>query len=263
MFLAKRLILKTALSGVAVLAGLAMAGTAAAQAVVVRSTGPSAGQYPQGKKIPANTTVTLRAGDRVTVVDKAGSRVLSGPGAFAINGQVNRDGGANPLSGLLRGGNARSRTGAVRGAPGEAPAAQSVKAPAPDSLWYIDVSKGGTYCVSDPASLVLWRPNNVDAGMGRLFVEGGASADIAWRRGNSLKLWPVSLPVVDGKTYSFTHPVGPVVQITTRLIGAVPAEDVDLVALLAEKGCQAQLDLLASAASAVAVAEPVAEQAAE
>jgi len=243
-----RNVLKALLVGAAAMGSLIVAGAAQAQAVVIRSSGPSASQYPQGRKLPAGAAVTLRAGDSVTVVDKAGSRVLSGPGNYTLNGQVSRDGGAQ-LAGLMsRGGSARSRTGAVRGAPGVA-AAPSGPA-APESVWYVDVSKGGTYCVADPAALVLWRPHREDEGTGRLLAADGTMADVTWKRGNALKLWPsATLPVIDGQSYSFSHPVGPTVKITTRVIGMVPADDVEVAALLAQKGCNAQLDLLAAAAT--------------
>lgn len=254
MSLAERKTLKALLAGVAAFGAVAVAGAASAQAVVVRSTGPSAAQYPQGRKIPANGTVSLRAGDQVTVVDKSGSRVLAGPGNYTITGQVDRSGGTPVASLMSRGGGSRSRTGAVRGAPGEAPAVPTA-APSPSSIWYVDVSKGGTYCVADPAALVLWRPNPEEEGTGRLLAEDGTMADVTFKRGNALKLWPAaSLPVVDGQTYSFSHPVGPTVKITTRLIGEVPADELDATALLAEKGCSAQLDLLASIASAAPAA---------
>jgi len=252
MSLANTKSLKALLAGVAALGTLALAGAAQAQAVVVRSTGPSAGQYPQGRKIPANAAVVLRAGDHVTIVDRAGSRVLNGPGNYTITGQVDRS-GSSPIAGLMsRGGGSRSRTGAVRGAPGAVVAPSGP--PQPDSVWYIDVSKGGTYCVADPSALVLWRPNREEEGTGHLLADSGAMADVTFKRGNALKLWPATtVPVIDGQTYSFSHPVGPTVKITTRLIGEVPQDEVETTALLAEKGCTAQLDLLANAAAAGAV----------
>lgn len=248
MSLANRKSLKALLAGVMALGAVVVADAAHAQAVVIRSSGPSAGAYPQGRKLPAGATVSLRAGDSVTVVDKAGSRVLSGPGNYTLNSQVNRDGGTQ-LSGLMsRGGGARSRTGAVRGA-GTAPAPEGPASP--DSVWYIDVSKGGTYCVADPAALVLWRPNREEEGTGRLLAADGTLADVTWKRGNALKLWPsTTLPVVDGQSYSFSHPVGPMVKITTRLLSSVPSDEVEVTALLAEKGCTAQLDLIAAKAVA-------------
>ena len=128
----------------AVVAGLGgMPLAAAAQSVVVRSTGPSAAQLPPGKRLPANAAVTLRSGDHVTVLDRSGTRVLNGPGAFTLDASVVRDQtAATRVAGLLtRGAAPRTRTGAVRGAPDAAPAGPR----RPESVWYIDSTRGGTW----------------------------------------------------------------------------------------------------------------------
>lgn len=238
--------MRAILAGAGAVCALAMAGTAAAQSVVVRSTGPSAGAYPQGKKLPANTSVVLKAGDHVTVLDKAGTRVLSGPGTFALNGAVNRDqaGGTALAAMMTRGTAARTRTGAVRGALSAAP----VVAPTgPENVWYVDVSKGGTYCVADPATLVLWRPEKTEEGTGKLLSQDGSTADVTWRAGSALKVWPAaSVPVVDGQTYTFSNAVGKPVTIRTMVLATVPADEVEVAGMMADKGCNAQLDLLAS-----------------
>ncbi|MDE2563917.1 MAG: hypothetical protein KGL48_16895 [Sphingomonadales bacterium] len=240
--------LKAMAAGAAAFASLALGGAAMAQAIVIRSTGPSAGQYPQGKKLPAAASVTLRAGDRVTVLDKSGTRVLSGPGTFSVTGAVDHtnSGGAVETMLAMGGARMRTRTGAVRGdLPDAAPPT------GPDSVWYIDVSKGGTYCVADPAKLVLWRPNHVEAASGKLAGASGTVASVEWKRGNALKLWPsAALPVVDGKSYTFSDPVGPSVTITTRLMGEVPADSMDIAAKMAAMGCTRQLDVLANTAAA-------------
>lgn len=240
---------RAAVAGAAVLVGTVLASQALAQSVIVRSTGPSAATYPQGRKLPANATVVLKGGDQVTVLDKAGTRVLAGPGTFTLNGAVNRDsGGATALASMMaRGGGARTRTGAVRGAT----AAPVVTAPAgPDNVWYIDVSKGGTYCVADPATLVLWRPDKTQDGAGKLLSQDGSTADVSWRAGNPLKVWPsASVPVVDGQSYTFSSAVGAPIKIRTMLLASVPADEVEVAGIMAEKGCAAQLDLLATLAS--------------
>ena len=225
--------------------------TASAQAVVIRSTGPSAPAYPAGRKLPAGAAVTLKAGDSVTVIDQAGSRVLSGPGAFRIDSAVNRDaaGGANTaLAALIARGGTSTRTGAVCGDT-EVP----TEATRPDNVWYVDVSRGGTVCVADPARVVLWRPNRAETGNGTLYGPDDTPAEVTFRAGSAIKLWPVAtMPVVDGQTYRFTSPVGQTVKITTRLLGDVPEDPVAVAALLAEKGCTAQIDVLASAPAAPA-----------
>jgi hypothetical protein len=241
--------LKTLLAGAVAVASLAAAGVAHAQAVVVRSTGPSAAQYPQGKRLPANAKVTLRSGDRLTVLDKAGTRVLSGPGSYTLDNRVARDtGAASRVGGILSSGaNPRARTGAVRGAPVAVPAAAS----GPDSIWYVDVTKGGNYCVANPNALVLWRPNRAQAADARLTAtSGGKTVKVAWPKGSALKAWPAELPVRDGAVYTFSDPVGPTVTITTRLLATVPADDLEVAGMLGDRGCMAQLDVLANAAAA-------------
>lgn len=247
MSLADRKALKTLLAGVAGIGALAIAGAAMAQAIVVRSTGPSAAQYPQGRKLPATATVTLKPGDHVTVLDRAGTRVLSGPGSFALNGAGPAAAAPTALAGLMNAGGApRTRTGAVRGAP---MAVSTVTPTGPDNIWYVDISKGGTYCVADPTALVLWRPNRTEEGTGKLLSADGSMADVTWKAGNALKLWPAAtLPVIDGQTYTFSNPVGMMVKITVKLLGPVSNDELQVATTLADKGCHAQLDVLANAA---------------
>lgn len=231
-------------------AHLGWSAAAQAQAVVIRSTGPSAAAYPMGRKLPAGAAVTLKAGDQITVIDQAGSRVLSGPGSFKLDNAVNRGtGGANTaLAALVARGAARTRTGAVRGDT-EVP----TEAVRPDNAWYVDVSRGGTVCIADPAQVVLWRPNRAETGNGTLYGADNTPAEVTFRAGSAIKLWPVAtMPVVDGQTYRFTSPVGQTVKITTRLLTDVPEDPVAVAALLAEKGCAEQLEVLSSAQAAPA-----------
>jgi hypothetical protein len=249
MFSASHGAAKALLAAAGAIAMLALAGAAQAQSIVVRSSGPSAATYPQGKKLPANARVTLKAGDKLTVLDKAGSRVLSGPGSFTLDGTVARDAGAaTRVAGVIGGGGARTRTGAVRGAGAVRSAAPS--ASGPDSVWYVDVSKGGAYCVADPNSVVLWRPNRSEEATGKLSLIGGKPVEVTWKKGNPLKLWPSKeLPVADATRYVFSDPVGPNVPITLHVVGTPPVDDLAVAGLLAERGCMAQLDVLANAAT--------------
>lgn len=255
MFSADAKAAKALLAGVGAIALASLAGAAHAQSVVVRSTGPSAAAYPQGRKLPANAKVVLKAGDKLTVLDKAGSRVLAGPGAYTLDGTITRDAGAGArLAGVVGGGAARTRTGAVRGA-GAVRAPVVSAATAPDSVWYIDVSKGGTYCVADPATLVLWRPNRAEEATGKLAAVTGKPVEVTWKKGNPLRLWPAAdLPLSEGAKFSFSDPVGPTVPITIKLLGAVPSDDLAVAGLFADKGCMAQLDVFANAAASDASA---------
>jgi hypothetical protein len=245
---AKQAGLKPLLAACAAAAGLAMTGAAQAQSVVVRSTGPSAAQYPQGKRLPVNARVTLRSGDRLTVLDKAGTRILAGPGDFVLNGAISRDQGAGSRVGsvLAAGGGARVRTGAVRGAP----PASAVLSHGPDSIWYVDVTRGGPFCIANPSSVVLWRPNRDQPATAKLTAAaGGKTVVVMWKPGSSLRQWPAELPVANGAVFTFTDPVGPTVKITTLLLPTLPADQVEVAGMLADKGCTAQLDVLANAAT--------------
>ena len=249
MFSASNSAIRIAIAGV-VAAGIGfVAGAAHAQSVIVRSSGPSATTYPQGKKLAANTKVTLKAGDKLTVLDKAGTRILAGPGAFTLDNRVSRDAGAvSRVTGAIASNGARTRTGAVRGAPGPARAIGASNAP--DSVWYIDVSKGGAYCIANPASVVLWRPNRAEEANAKLSAVGGKPVDIVWKKGNPLKLWPsANLPVVEGGRYTFSDPVGPSVTLVLHLLPVVPTDDLAVAGMLADKGCTAQLDVFANAAT--------------
>jgi hypothetical protein len=55
--------------------------------------------------------------------------------------------------------------------------------------------------------------------------------------------------VIDGQTYTFSNAVGAPVKIRTMLLAAVPADELEIAATMAEKGCTAQLDLLAGLAA--------------
>ena len=249
MFSARNGAIRLLLHG-AVVAVIGFAASAAqAQSIIVRSSGPSATAYPQGKKLAANAKVTLKSGDKLTVLDKAGTRLLAGPGSFTLDSSVNRNvGTVSRVTGAIASNGARTRTGAVRGAPGPARPAGALNAP--DSVWYIDVSKGGSFCVANPASLVLWRPNRAEEANAKLTAAGGKPVDIVWKKGNPLKLWPsATLPVVEGGRYTFSDPVGPSVTLVLHVLPAIPADDLAVAGLLAEKGCTAQLDVFANSAT--------------
>ena len=62
---------------------LALPGIAAA-AIVVASSGPSARNFPAGKKLDDAASITLQAGDSVTVLDAKGTRVLRGAGTISL-----------------------------------------------------------------------------------------------------------------------------------------------------------------------------------
>ena len=111
---------KTLACGAAALALLsADVAVASAKAIVVKSSGPSAKAFSPGKAIADNSTVTLKAGDIVTLLDGQGTRVLKGPGTFSTT--ANTQTSSNIATVLKNTGTRQVRTGAVRGAVSEAP----------------------------------------------------------------------------------------------------------------------------------------------
>lgn len=232
--------------------GLAASGAAMAQSMVVRSAGPSAAQYPAGKKLPANTRVVLKASDRVTVLDKAGTRVLSGPGTFTLDGAVKRDQTqSTQIASLLStsGPASRSRTGAVRGAPAKV----ATSSPRSPNLWFIDASQSGKFCVAEPNRLLFWRASVGEDANLKLSSGAGASADILWKKGSGNRVWPFAeVPVVSGSSYTLTGPDGMAKKIDLVVLPSVPAEIDELAGTLIENGCENQLGLLVESMAAVA-----------
>lgn len=143
--------MKGRLTGLA-LAGALLAMPAAAMAgVVVKSTGPSSGQYPVGTQVEDGSSITLREGDKITVLTSDGTRVMQGPGTFQVGEGATRT--RARFSDLTRRRAARRvRTGAVRGESG-----LPIRSP---NLWYVNVGAQGTVCLADLAAVRLWRPSS-------------------------------------------------------------------------------------------------------
>jgi hypothetical protein len=231
------------------LAGAALALPAAGHAgVVVKSTGPSATRYPVGSKIDDNATITLKAGDVITVLTANGTRVIKGAGTFRVGDRPQV--AADRFASLTRKRAAtRVRTGAVRGEP--------EGNPTNPSLWYVDVTRSGTVCLYDLATVRLWRPGAPDTITYRMFNrENGTSVDVTFDETVTVAaLDPARLPIVEGAPYTITGPDNATsAQVSFVLLqGDFEAPDTLGEALIA-KGCTVQLDLLASGLEADAEA---------
>lgn len=240
---------RIALAAIALAASTAIAGSACAQAVVVRATGPSMAKYPKGMKLPAGATVSLQDGDVLTVLDRVGTRVIKGRGSYAIDSQVLRDRGmVNVLSRTLS--NPRTiRAGAVRGG---APAGPAVPAPmAPKSVWLADIDKGGKVCVPQGSGLYLWRGANGAQRLSWLSeAEGGAMVRLQFPPQTSGISWPSgSLPLVAGRSYRINDDGASDPPIEFEVVSlapdAIPDNAADLGSLLLANGCAVQFDMLA------------------
>ena len=219
-------------------------GVAMAQNMVVRSTGPSASSYPAGKKMANDEKISLKAQDRVTILTKSGTRVLKGPGTFSLaQGAGSASSASRRLSSFISNrGNSRARTGAVRAAGGVA-----VETPNNPNLWFLDVTKGGKFCVADPDGLIVWRPDYTGSATASIVEPAdGNVTEIAWRKGNPLKAWPKDvLPVTNGASYRLLGSNVPQsVEVNFVVLQNQPTDLDDAASMLIENGCTGQLDLL-------------------
>ena len=235
------------LTAAAAVVALTVAGTAAAQSMVIRSTGPSAAKYPAGAKLKPADKLTLVAGDKVVLMQAGKTRTLSGPGSFGANSTVQA---SQSMSGtvtrmLAKGPTMRSRGGFSRGETNAAP----VDARAPN-LWLLDYREGGTFCVADPATLLLWRPN-MEGDTALEIESGGKKATVAIVDGANFRKWPTdTLPVQYGIDYRLSG-AGLARPVTVRFTPMENTPDTieGSVDMLMAKGCSPQLDRLVDAMS--------------
>lgn len=231
-----------ALTGAALtVSGAALAG------VVVRSSGPSASQYPVGTKLDDDATITLREDDVITVLTGEGTRIIQGPGRYRVGDrpQVASD----RFAALTRKRAAsRVRTGAVRTGVEDEPATNP-------SLWYVDITRSGTICLYDLGTVRLWRPGTEGATTYSIAVEDGdAQVDVTFDDTVMIAaLDPVRMPIHESATYSISGPDG---AISAQVDFALLSEDYERPDMLAEalidKGCTVQLEALATTLEASA-----------
>jgi hypothetical protein len=210
---------------------LATAGTALADILVVRSTGPSAKSFPPGKRLPETARISLRAGDQLIVLDGRGTRSIRGPGTFTAGvPAAGRLASSGPAS------QRRARIGAVRGVgTGEL---------RPPSIWHVDVARSSNYCVADPSKLTLWRADPANALTLNISGPGGRGKQLSWQPGSSTLAWPSDLPVAEGSEYRLSWSGGSVpTALRFRAVPAKPAGLEDMAQTLIRNQCQAQLDL--------------------
>jgi hypothetical protein len=203
--------------------------SAAANVLVVRSSGPSAKSYPAGRSLPDNARITLQAGDTVVVLGGGGTRTFRGPGSFAAT-----------ASGSARvaaaGDGRRARIGAVR---------SGGIVPRGPTIWHVDVSQGGTFCLlPDEADVMLWRPDGGARTRLTITPPGGQPRTVQWPAGETILAWSPGGALAGG-AYSFAQEgVAVPTQITFRTLAAEPTDLESVAAALISNGCQDQLDVL-------------------
>lgn len=212
---------------IALAAAAVLAVPAAANVLVVRSSGPSAKSYPPGHRFPDSAQVTLRPGDVLIVLGGQATRTLRGPGTFPVAA------GAAKLA--MANASRRGRFSAMR--TGEIP-------PVP-SIWHLDVSQSGTVCVADGGKLQLWRADPAEKTSLTLAPAGGRARTVEWPAGAEVLDWPKDMPVAADASYELSWSgSADKSKLVFANVGAAPADEQGLAGALIAKGCQNQLDAL-------------------
>jgi hypothetical protein len=221
---------------IAVAALLALgASAAAANILVVRSSGPSAKAYPPGRSLAPNARIALRAGDSIVLLDGRGTRTLRGPGSFAAGAAAR----VTTRSAQTVNNNGRvGRVGASR---------RVMAQPRVPSIWHVDVSRSATVCVADPRNVILWRPSATQTV--RLSIApalgGAAPRTVAWTAGESTLAWPSDLGIATDSEYRLSvEGVAVPTRLRFRVLPAAPGGLEAQAAAFIQNGCQAQLDVL-------------------
>jgi len=238
MFSAK---MKARMAGMALI-GAAFAASATAMAgVVVKSSGPSASEYPVGTKLDDDSSITLQAGDTVTVLTSQGTRVMRGAGTFRV-GERPRVTTAR-FAALTRKRAARSvRTGAVR-------TGGAALAPRNPNLWYVDVSASGTVCLYDFSVVRFWRPDSQGIATYTIAEAGSdATVDVTFDdKMGVAPLDPARMTLSEGTEYTITGPDGETVTSVTFVALPEEYERADQLAeALIDKQCNVQVDVMAT-----------------
>ena len=214
---------------------LASASAAAANILVVRSSGPSAKAYPAGRALAPNARIALRDGDTIVLLDGRGTRTLRGPGNYAAGAAAQ----VTTRSALtVNNGGRIGRIGASRNTP------DTVRSP---SIWHVDVSQSATVCVAGRSNVLLWRPSaSQSVNLSIAPVMGGATArTVAWPAGQPVLAWPQDLPIANDAEYRLSvEGVAVPTRLRFKILPAAPTGLEAQAAAFIQNGCEAQLDVL-------------------
>lgn len=226
--LARRLIPKVLLVS---LLWMPSSASIAAQLVVIAST---SGEYPLGAIVDGRQTLSLSAGEVVTLVASDGRSVnLVGPyeGQPAATDEEEEGELLESLSELLRDPKTRSSLAVFRAAPGAAA-----------KMWSVPVEREGVHCVPGGQPVKLRRRKVYETVALRVGREGAGESSVQqWAKGERTVPWPADVPVVDKGVY--TLELGEGSQASRIQLHVVPANlgtDAHRASWMAERGCTSQ-----------------------
>lgn len=213
---------------------------AALAGVVVAASGPSAGNFPVGKKLSNTERIVLRSGDTLTVLDDNGTRVLRGAGTYTLGQQAGTSRRSTFAVLTEQRSAQRVRTGAVRGE-------DTGAALSPTNIWYVDISRPGRTCLADTQRVRLWRGSAEGDASYTVRGSSGGGQTVEFSDGEVLAAWDVvALPVTEGAEYRVSGEGGEGT-MSFVVLPSVSEEPEDLAAQLIEKGCTRQLEILSAA----------------
>jgi hypothetical protein len=191
-----------------------------------------------GMSIDSSANVTLKEGERVTVIGpKGNSVVLKGPfnGPALTKSDAGMD-AKQALSALVATRDARSTAvGVIRAG------TDAVKIPEP---WLIDVTRPGPRCLLEGELPVWWRPDASKAQHFTLYpIDRSWKADIAWELGQDRQT-ALALSRFAGANVFFIRQDDQEFAISLNVIPKSVDSDLVLSAWMLEKGCLQQADAL-------------------
>ncbi len=235
-----------ALAFVALMGGAVTLAPTAAQAageVIVLST-DAAGLTP-GTTLAAGDAVNLAEGQSLQVLLGNGTtKTVEGPFAGTagdLSSGVEKNTSLwSTMTGVLKGGDERSATGAVRSITGGAPAPGA--APSGFSLTMMPAHATGTFCLTGDGPYEVGQPMFLNAPTATLIdLKSQERATVRWTPGKSSAVWPRRVAPQDQSRYMVLLPRLPVRQVEVSLMRDAPDKDAVL-AELSRRGCKFQME---------------------
>ena len=223
---------------VAILTGIA---AEAAEIVVLEST---SARYMAGQSVDAAQSVTLAAGETLTVATEDGRLVrVVGPHDGPAIGSAPDDNAARRALAQLIGAD-RPEVGGIGGVRGD-PTADAT-ADTRTGVWLVHAERGGEQCALQGQGVQLWREEAASAAVMEIRVSlDETAAQTRWNAGEQNAAWPAGVDLADGTIY-LLRMEGAVRSVPLRLHLLPPglgSRGLGTAAWLAARGCTDQARL--------------------
>ena len=194
---------------------------ASAQYLVLRTNPPTTARYPIGRALDSRSRIVLDPNEFISIWGPAARA------SFAAR-EVSRRRLRRDLGKARR----ISRQSRLMGMRGEGER--------PTDFWYLDTTRGGSYCAPDRREIILWRPPAAQIAL-TLRPARGRRIAIDWPANQETRAWPRGVPIAFGSRYRLTRGRGRPVLIIFRRVDSAPTDLFLLARALIENDCGAQL----------------------